>query len=130
MSRRSNSSSSSAATNTTTTTNTTVNTFDQRVAAAERGIALGSSASGNTIHVENISDALAQELFDFGRDMLGGLGDFGADLTQGTFDLATDVIDRSRNDAEKIANRALIVAGVMVVAVAGFMAFGGKVKFV
>ncbi|WP_422024771.1 hypothetical protein [Pyruvatibacter mobilis] len=120
--------SSSSSSNTTSTNVTTTNqAFDYRVAAAEKGFAVGAGASD--VVIENLSDEVAEEIFLFGRDLFSGIAAFGEDVAGQTFALADQVIQQSRSDSEKIANRALVVAGVMVVAVAGFMALGGKVKF-
>jgi hypothetical protein len=125
------SSSSSSSSN---VTSTTVNTFDQRTAGGA-GITLGAGVSGNSIYVEDIAPEVIEDILKFGGDYYAGLLGLGADLIDGietnsksTFELADRVIDRSRNDAEKIANNALIMAGVVMVA---FVIFAGKgVKFV
>ncbi|MEO0961116.1 MAG: hypothetical protein AAFY01_01710 [Pseudomonadota bacterium] len=128
MSRRS--SSSSASSNVTNTT-TTVNTFDQRVAGGA-GITLGSGVSGVTI--DAVPEEVLEEILQFGADFAGELIGLGSELVDGidtnatsTFELANTVIDRSRNDAEKIANNALIMAGVVMVAFVIFAGNGVKI---
>ncbi|MGD1934215.1 MAG: hypothetical protein ACFB0Z_06865 [Candidatus Phaeomarinobacter sp.] len=132
-SRRSSSSSSSS-----NATSVSTTAIDNRVAGGA-GITLGSS-SGNVVTVNEMSvEALANVTAlaeDFSEDLQAGFAQIvglGRDLSDGlkvtsesTFDLANNVIERSRSDTEKIANKGLETAMVMVIAVMALFAWQGR----